>query len=100
VLEGHLSSALCHLGNISYRLGQAAAPEELRAQARSSRPLEDAYSRMEEHLAKNGIDPRALKLGAALELDPAAERFRGAPEADALLTREYRAPYAVPAADA
>ena len=23
ILEGHLSSALCHLGNISYRLGQA-----------------------------------------------------------------------------
>ena len=23
ILEGHLSSALCHLGNISYRLGRA-----------------------------------------------------------------------------
>ncbi|MBL8900993.1 MAG: Gfo/Idh/MocA family oxidoreductase [Planctomycetes bacterium] len=100
VLEGHLSSALCHLGNISYQLGSTAGPEELRARARSSAPLEDAYARMEEHLVKNGIEPGAMRLGAALELDAPAERFRGAPEADALLTRAYRAPYVVPAADA
>ena len=28
ILEGHLSSALCHTGNISYRLGQEANPED------------------------------------------------------------------------
>ena len=29
ILEGHLSSALCHTGNISYRLGHEADPEEI-----------------------------------------------------------------------
>jgi hypothetical protein len=33
-----------------------------------------------------------------LELDPAKEVFKGNPQADAMLTREYRAPYIVPAA--
>ncbi|MEW6159601.1 MAG: Gfo/Idh/MocA family oxidoreductase, partial [Verrucomicrobiota bacterium] len=30
ILEGHLSSALCHTGNVSYRVGQQAAPGEIR----------------------------------------------------------------------
>src|SRR5262249_50382018 len=30
ILEGHLSSALCHTGNISYRLGSKSSPDELR----------------------------------------------------------------------
>src|ERR1022692_2146137 len=30
ILEGHLSSALCHTGNISYRLGKTQTPEEIR----------------------------------------------------------------------
>src|SRR6185503_16369207 len=29
ILEGHLSSALCHTGNISYRLGQHANPNDI-----------------------------------------------------------------------
>ena len=33
ILEGHLSSALCHTGNVSYRLGQQAGPDEIRTPA-------------------------------------------------------------------
>ena len=36
ILEGHLSSALCHTGNISYRLGRASVPEEKRRAYRPS----------------------------------------------------------------
>ncbi len=54
VETAHLSSALAHLGNISYRLGRK------------------------------------------LEFNPENERFVGDAEADALLTRNYRAPFAVP----
>ncbi len=53
VVEGHLSSALCHLANISYRLGRA------------------------------------------LKFDPKAENFGGDSEANAMLTREYRSPFAM-----
>lgn len=55
VLEGHLSAALCHLANISYRVG-----------------------------------------GRSLEFDAAKERFVNDDEADALLKRDYRAPWVVP----
>jgi hypothetical protein len=54
VEDGHFSTALCHLGNISYRLGRS------------------------------------------LKFDGAAERFVADAEADALLTRAYRAPYTFP----
>jgi hypothetical protein len=56
ILEGHMSSALCHLANIAYRTGRT------------------------------------------LNFDPAAERFVGDREADALLTRPARLPFAAPAA--
>jgi predicted dehydrogenase len=54
ILEGHLSSTLPELANISYRVGRA------------------------------------------LAFDGASETFVGDPEADRLLTREYRAPFVVP----
>jgi hypothetical protein len=55
IQEGHLSTSLCHLANISYRAG------------------------------------RSLKFNGA------QEKFVNDPAADALLTRDYRAGYVVPA---
>jgi predicted dehydrogenase len=55
IVEGHLSTTLCHLANISYRVGRS------------------------------------------LTFKGDTERFVDAPEADAHLTREYRAPYVMPA---
>ncbi len=52
--EGHMSAAICHLANISYRTGRT------------------------------------------LQFDPKTEKFVNDPEADKLLTREPREPYAVP----
>ncbi len=98
--EGHVSSALCHLGNISHRLGHAAPPGELHEQIRGDPALAEAYGRMAEHLAVNQVDlgKTPLRLGVPLALDPVAERFtgEGAAVANAMLTREYRAPYTVP----
>jgi predicted dehydrogenase len=54
VETAHLSSALAHLGNISYRLGRV------------------------------------------LTFNPKSERFVNDPEADRMLTRNYRTPYVVP----
>ncbi|MDX9754049.1 MAG: Gfo/Idh/MocA family oxidoreductase [bacterium] len=55
VLEGHRSTVISHLGNISY------------------------------------------KTGRKLIFDPQTEQFEHDPEANALLTRPYREPYAIPA---
>jgi predicted dehydrogenase len=51
--QGHLSAALCHLGNIAYRLGRK------------------------------------------VTFDPRSETFPGDPEANALVSREYRLPHVV-----
>lgn len=53
--DGHISSAMCHMANTSYRLGRS------------------------------------------LDFDPATERYVGDDEANEHLSRQYRAPYVVPA---
>jgi predicted dehydrogenase len=97
--EGHVSSSLCHTGNISQRLGAATPPGELRERIQGNAGLAEAYGRMAGHLDKDGVDldktPAAL--GAPLIMDPGAERFVGNDAANALLTRDYRAPFVVPA---
>jgi predicted dehydrogenase len=98
ILEGHISSALCHTGNISYRLGQQHPPEEIREMIKSDHDLSESVGRMEEHLAANKVDPHKTpaRLGVALKVDVKAERFLGNREANHLLTREYRKPFFVP----
>jgi predicted dehydrogenase len=98
ILEGHLSSALCHTGNISYQLGAQHTPEEIREAVKSTPDLAESVGRMEEHLAANQVDlhktPAAL--GAVLKMDPTSERFVGNHRANQLLAREYRKPFVVP----
>jgi predicted dehydrogenase len=98
ILEGHLSSGLCHTGNISYRLGKTQSPEENREAVKSNKDLAEALGRMEEHLASNNVDLTKMPatLGAVLKMNPQAERFIDNAQADQLLTREYREPFVVP----
>jgi predicted dehydrogenase len=98
IAEGHISAALCHTGNISWRLGKSAPPEVIRDAAKSDRDLAESLGRMEEHLAANQVDLRRtpLVLGAALKLDPKTERFTNSRKANQLLTRKYRKPFVVP----
>jgi predicted dehydrogenase len=99
--EGHWSSALCHLANISYRLGAPASGAELRERLGSlANPDEhlETLERTHEHLAGAGVDLDATPLvaGRHLRLKSGAEEFEGDTEAAALLGREYRAPYLLP----
>jgi predicted dehydrogenase len=98
--EGRVSSALCHLGNISHLVGAKAAPGETREAISGDAALSEAYGRMAEHLGRNNVDigKTPLTLGAPLAIDNQAGRFTGENSflANALLTREYRAPFAVP----
>jgi predicted dehydrogenase len=100
ILEGHLSSALCHLGNISHQIGKAAAPGALRERIKGDAPLAEATGRMMEHLGANQVDlnKTPLTLGATLTVVPGKEIFTGefSAQANPLLTRQYRAPYVVP----
>jgi len=98
ILEGHLSSGLCHTGNISYRLGKVHSPEEIREAVRSTPDLAESIGRMEQHLGANNVDLHTTPatLGVALQMDTNAERFKGNHQANQLLTREYRQPFVVP----
>lgn len=98
ILEGHLSSALCHTGNISYRLGQTQSPDATREAVKADKDLAEALGRMEQHLGANNVDlaQTPTTLGAVLKMDPKTERFIDNPKANQMLTREYRKPFAVP----
>ncbi len=99
--EGHLSSALCHLGNISYRLGETVSTGEAleRLEATPSQDnVKETLDRTVEHLRANDVELQAtpFQVGPMLRLNPEAETFVDRPDADAMLTREYRAPFVVP----
>ena len=103
VLEGHLSSALCHTGNISYRLGQQVSLAELKKQLGSVKCCDDVLdtlARTTAHLAANKVKIEDVKftVGPLLAFDPKTETFPGNEAANKLLTREYRKPYVIPAA--
>ena len=101
ILEGHFSSALCHLANISYRLGK----EEPFRSGSTDKPFGDnaaaneTFDRMRQHLSVDNtlkLEGLDYRLGRTLTVNPKAEAFVNDPEADKLLTREYRKPFAVP----
>ncbi len=99
IIDGHISSALCHTGNISYRLGKTASPDEMREKLKDDADALDSLNRLATHLEANGIDLNVEKLtmGEILKMDPKTEKFIKNAAADKQLTREYRAPYIVPA---
>jgi predicted dehydrogenase len=98
ILEGHLSSALCHTANVSYRLGAQENPNQIREKLKGDKEAVETFNRMAEHLEGNGVDLTKTKatLGAFLKMDPKKERFTNNKKANALLTREYRKPFVVP----
>jgi hypothetical protein len=98
ILEGHLSSALCHTANISYRLGKPHSVEEIRDAVKSNADMAEMLGRMEQHLAANKVDLQKTPatLGAVLNMDPHKETFLKNKKANELLTREYRKPFVVP----
>src|SRR5690606_2872530 len=75
ILEGHLSSALCHTGNISYRLGAKKSPDEIREKIKGNKEAMETFGRMQEHLKKNDVDLNNTKLafGEYLKMDPNVE---------------------------
>lgn len=100
VLEGHVSSALCHVGGVSHRLGTTATASEIAERIVGNDMLSSSFERMAGHLRANGVNidsgDQLLSMGATLEIDPAAEQFVGNDAANELVTRNYRRPFVVP----
>jgi hypothetical protein len=98
--EAHLSSSLCHIGNISYRLGTTVSPTDLLENlSLQNLPPEctSTTKEMLDHLDDHSVDYQAtpLTLGKRLILEPNTERFVD-PSANALLARRYRKPFVLP----
>jgi len=103
VLEGHLSTALVHMANISYRLGAEHSAEEAREAVKDrGADAVDSLGRLQEHLAANGVDfsKSRFVVGPWLEMDPRTERFLGdsptVRRANELARGLYRKPFVVP----
>lgn len=102
IAEGHASTAMSHVGNISHRLGQLATPKAITDKLESYQLGEavlETFARMTNHLQTHGVDltKTKLTLGPLLQIDQKTETFINHPEANLHLTREYRAPFVVPA---
>jgi len=99
IVEGHLSSSICHMGNISYRIGQAASIEEVNDVIKKDDQALDALERTKDHLAANGLDlaQEGVTLGPKLTMDAMTEHFVGpfADAANTLVKREYREPFVI-----
>ena len=96
--EGHLSSALCHLGNVSYRLGREETFASMPKPIAGRKEFAETFGRFTDHLKDNNVklEDAKLRVGAELTIDPKTEISSSA-DANKLFTREYRKGFEVPA---
>ena len=96
ILEGHYSAALCHLANISYRLGQDVPFNKSTKAFGDDKEAYETLGRMEEHLKDNERGARWPELPARPQAHlrrrdrVVRRRFRGEPTADPALPRAVR----------
>ncbi len=102
ILEGHISTAICHAGNISYRLGKPATVGEMRAAVNEVPLFDEMLSRFLTHLKAHEIDPdaRTVTLGPWLECDRQNESIKNHPEAGRIVKGFYREPWNLAQIDA
>ncbi|MBC8468647.1 MAG: Gfo/Idh/MocA family oxidoreductase [Planctomycetes bacterium] len=100
IFEGHLSTALCHMGNISYRIGKESSNEQIREIIQGDKDSFEAFLRFQKHLSANCVSLKETPpvLGPWLRINSKKERFFGkfSRQANKLLTRDYRKPFIVP----
>jgi len=98
VYEGHVSSGLCHLANVSYRLGEKSSFNKKIKSFGSNKKGYEYFERMQEHLKENGLNLEETDyiVGRNLEFDAKTETIKGDDETNAILSRNYHSPYIVP----
>ncbi len=102
ILEGHQSTALCHIANISYRLGELAALADIHnrlSAIKNQSEVMETLNRTKQHLVDGGVsvDQTKMIVGQQLRIDGDKELFVNNAPANQLLSREYRQPFVVPA---
>jgi predicted dehydrogenase len=100
VEHGHYSSALCHLANISYRLGESVPFNGKAKSLGDNKEVVHTFENLQENLTGVGVKLEETKyqLGRVLTFDAKREQFVGdnVEKANAMLTRNYRKPFVVP----
>ena len=103
IQEGHLSSALCHMGLDSHKLGEEATPDAITgaladAALTGADLCSEAWGRFQGHMEAHGIDLASTRatLGRTLRLDPATEEYLGDAEANAMRRGTYAEGFVVP----
>ncbi len=101
VEQGHLSSTLCHMGNISYRLGRVVSPLAAAREVASfacAEDMEKTFARTLAHLKNQQVplEQSGLCVGQRLRFDSESETFCDDERANQLLSRAYRPPFVVP----
>ncbi|MBI3836824.1 MAG: Gfo/Idh/MocA family oxidoreductase [Planctomycetia bacterium] len=96
----HYSAALCHLGNISFRLGQQVPFNKTNQSLGDNKQVVETFDNLRENLKAIGmrLEDASYTLGRTLDFDAKAEKFvgEGADAANPLLSRAYRHPFVVP----
>ena len=95
----HYSSALCHLANISYRLGRSQPIDEAKNGIGPNPRVVESFDTLKANLQAVNVKldaTTAYQVGRELTFNPKTEQFVGADDANQLLTRPYRAPFVVP----
>ena len=99
ITEAHLSSACCHLGNISYRLGEQVSgktkPDVLDKHEEVAKSWDTIKQTVKGTLGLD-LSKSTYQLGPMLKFNPRSEKFVDNRKANRLLTRPYRAPFVVP----
>src|SRR5690606_23402492 len=97
IRQGHVSSAMCHMGNVSYLLGEQGSSDDAAASVAERPAAAQALTRMVTHLQRNEIDlgKTPLRCGPWLTRNPQDERFAD-DAANRLARREYRQGFVVP----
>ena len=97
VLDGHISASLCHMANISYRLGRKEPTDKIKEIISGNSILEESFESCLAHLNANKIDlgKEPLAIGPYLTFDQTSEKFVGefSGMANLYLSRNYREPF-------
>jgi len=105
--KGHVSSAACHLGNLSYRLAAGATPARLQELTRDFKQVGRTLDALARHLRANEVSlaETPMALGPWLAVDADTEEIAGVTgsdlpdvvaEARRLAHGSYRRPFVVP----
>ncbi len=103
---GHLSAALCHYGNISYRVGDTAPSARIAETLGEFPAAQEIHRELQAHLGVHGVDlaKQPFRTGPWLQLDAIGDSITrvDSPREDALERARYllretqRPPYVIP----